>query len=319
MAKNTKTSKKNTKAKQKKSAQPSKKKTTSKTTRKNHKQKQKKKKQTKKQLLSRTATKGAATRAKKQAKTISKTKSSRRNNTETSRQTGKPTGTARSTDQNETTRTSTTQQPVIQQTDSASSPQNFSKKESPTTSNKAHKEEVSPSKKSFTTDEVPEINLKTVHPPEFIAKQKAKLEQLRDALLDQMADVAQDSLRSASDVGGGAAFGQHMGDAGSEAYERDFAFTLLSQEQDSLYEINEALRRIEMGTYGMCEKSGKPIPKERLEAIPWARYTVECQRMFEKTNVRRNRWESVPQFMDTSESDEETDEEDFEEESHIKT
>jgi DnaK suppressor protein len=163
-----------------------------------------------------------------------------------------------------------------------------------------------------------ELNLKSTHSPAFIAKQKAKLEELRDTLLDQMADVAHDSLRAASENGGGAAFGQHMGDAGSEAYERDFALSLLSQEQDSLYEINEALRRIEMGTYGMCEKSGKPIPKERLEAIPWARYTVECQKSLEKTNPRRNRWESTPQFMDSLESEEETEEEDSDDESRLK-
>jgi len=173
-------------------------------------------------------------------------------------------------------------------------------------------------KNNLVAEENAELNLKSTHPAEFIAKQKIKLQELRDALLDQMADVAHDSLRTASESGGGAAFGQHMGDAGSEAYERDFALSLLSQEQDSLYEINEALRRIELGTYGMCELSGKPIPKERLEAIPWARYTVECQKNLEKTNIRRNRWESTPQFMDSMESDEETEEEESEEESRVK-
>ena len=69
-----------------------------------------------------------------------------------------------------------------------------------------------------------------------------------------------------------------------DAYDRDFALSLLSQEQDALYEIDQALKRIELGTYGVCEMSGKPIPHARLEAIPFARFTVECQSQLEKQN-----------------------------------
>ena len=52
----------------------------------------------------------------------------------------------------------------------------------------------------------------------------------------------------------------HQADAGSDVYDRDFALSLLSQEQDALYEIDQALKRIELGTYGICEMSGKSIP-----------------------------------------------------------
>ena len=76
----------------------------------------------------------------------------------------------------------------------------------------------------------------------------------------------------------------HQADAGSDAYDRDFALSLFSQEQDALYEIDEALKRIELGTYGKCEMSGKPIWHARLEAIPFARFTVECQSQLEKQN-----------------------------------
>jgi RNA polymerase-binding transcription factor DksA len=74
----------------------------------------------------------------------------------------------------------------------------------------------------------------------------------------------------------------HQADAGSDAYDRDCALSLLSQEQDALYEIEEALKRVDAGTYGICEMSGKPIPHARLEAIPFARFTVECQTQIEK-------------------------------------
>ncbi|RYD61322.1 MAG: hypothetical protein EOP83_17315, partial [Verrucomicrobiaceae bacterium] len=76
--------------------------------------------------------------------------------------------------------------------------------------------------------------------------------------------------------------GMHQGDAGSDAYDRDFALSVLAKEQDALYEIEQALRRIDRGAYGICEMSGKSIPQARLEAIPFARLTVECQAQWEK-------------------------------------
>ena len=118
----------------------------------------------------------------------------------------------------------------------------------------------------------------------FTRSQKDKLLQLRDAMVDSMAGVAQDTLRARAEGSEASAFGMHQADAGSDAYDRDFALSLLSQEQDALYEIDEALKRIELGTYGKCEMSGKPIMHARLEAIPFARYTVECQSQLEKQN-----------------------------------
>ena len=116
----------------------------------------------------------------------------------------------------------------------------------------------------------------------FLKKQKARLLALRDGMLDSMAGVAKDNLRSRAEGNEASAFGMHQADAGSDAYDRDFALSLLSQEQDALYEIEEALKRIDNGTYGVCEISGKPIPHPRLEAIPFARLTVECQSQIEK-------------------------------------
>jgi len=116
----------------------------------------------------------------------------------------------------------------------------------------------------------------------FLKKQREKLLALRDGMLDSMAGVAKDNLRSRAEGSEASAFGMHQADAGSDAYDRDFALSLLSQEQDALYEIEEALKRIDTGTYGVCEMSGKAIPHPRLEAIPFARHTVECQSQIEK-------------------------------------
>ena len=77
----------------------------------------------------------------------------------------------------------------------------------------------------------------------FTRKQKEKLLQLRDAMVDSMAGVAQDTLRSRAEGSEASAFGMHQADAGSDAYDRDFALSLLSQEQDALYEIDQALKR----------------------------------------------------------------------------
>jgi len=144
----------------------------------------------------------------------------------------------------------------------------------------------------------------------FTRGQKEKLLQLRDAMVDSMAGVAQDTLRSRAEGSEASAFGMHQADAGSDAYDRDFALSLLSQEQDALYEIDQALKRIELGTYGTCEMSGKQIPRARLEAIPFARFTVECQSQLEKQNKASRVRQSVTSLFGlTDEEGGETEEE----------
>ena len=118
----------------------------------------------------------------------------------------------------------------------------------------------------------------------WLKQQQMRLLALKDTLLDSMTGVARDNLRTGHDAHEVSAHGLHQADAGSDAYDRDFALNLLSQEQDALFEIDEALKRIARGTYGVCEMSGKQIPKARLEARPFARFTVECQNEIEKKN-----------------------------------
>lgn len=134
---------------------------------------------------------------------------------------------------------------------------------------------------SGATIEVPKV----VKSTPFSKRQRQRLLELRSMLLDTMESVADGSLRSRPEGSEASAFGQHMADAGSDAYDRDFALSLLSQEQDALYEINEALKRVDIGTYGICEMSGKPIPEIRLEALPFARFTVECQAQLEREGM----------------------------------
>ncbi len=144
----------------------------------------------------------------------------------------------------------------------------------------------------------------------FLLKQKDRLLQLRDSMLDSMMGVAKDNLRSRAEGSEASAFCMHQADAGSDAYDRDFALSLLSQEQDALYEIEEALKRIDLGAYGICEMSGKAIAHARLEALPFARLTVECQSQIEKMGkVSRARVPVTSLFGLTDEEPGESDEE----------
>jgi len=168
---------------------------------------------------------------------------------------------------------------------------------------KTRREKATPSRVAKTQPTILGTNHKERRLDPFTRAQKEKLLQLRDAMVDSMAGVAQDTLRSRAEGSEASAFGMHQADAGSDAYDRDFALSLLSQEQDALYEIDQALKRIELGTYGICEMSGKPIPHTRLEAIPFARFTVECQSQLEKQSKQSRVRQSVTSLFGLTEEE----------------
>ena len=118
--------------------------------------------------------------------------------------------------------------------------------------------------------------------PEWLSYQENLID-LRERLTNQMTGLAKESAVEMDN------YSLHMADSGTDNFDRDFALSLLSSDQDAVYEIEEALKRIERGTYGVCELTGKNIPKARLEAIPWARFTVEAQGQLEKEGALRSR------------------------------
>ena len=107
--------------------------------------------------------------------------------------------------------------------------------------------------------------------------------ELREQLVKQMDGLAEESAQEM------AGYSLHMADSGTDNFDRDFALSLLSSDQDAVYEIEEALKRIEKKTYGVCELTGKVIPKARLEAIPWTRFTVEAQAQLEREGALKSR------------------------------
>ncbi|MDQ6632084.1 MAG: TraR/DksA family transcriptional regulator [Verrucomicrobiota bacterium] len=118
--------------------------------------------------------------------------------------------------------------------------------------------------------------------PEW-SKYYQHLLELRERLLHQMSGLAKESAEEM------ASYSLHMADSGTDNFDRDFALSLLSADQDAVYEIEEALKRIEKNTYGVCELTGKSIPKVRLDAIPWTRFTVEAQAQLEREGALRQR------------------------------
>jgi DnaK suppressor protein len=137
------------------------------------------------------------------------------------------------------------------------------------------------------------------------AKYYNNLLDLRERLTHQMDGLAKESAEEMSN------YSLHMADSGTDNFDRDFALSLLSSDQDAIYEIDEAMKRIERNTYGVCELTGKQIPRPRLDAIPWTRFTVEAQGQLEREGALKSRRLGTLGSVDNTgatESDDEGDE-----------
>lgn len=117
---------------------------------------------------------------------------------------------------------------------------------------------------------------------------KRLLLEKRKELLGNVSKIEGEALRqSRLDASGDlSSMPIHMADLGTDTFEQEFSLELMDSERRLLVEIEDALHRIETDTYGICEGTGKPISKARLEAQPWARYSVEYARMVEEGRVR---------------------------------
>jgi RNA polymerase-binding transcription factor DksA len=110
-----------------------------------------------------------------------------------------------------------------------------------------------------------------------LASYRGKLLALRDRLAGDVSSLADEARNSEDEAGVNLSHVPiHMADLGT--YEREFTLGLLENEAQTLEEIAAALGRIEQGTFGQCEGCPKAIPKDRLHALPYARYCVECAR-----------------------------------------
>ncbi|MBM3842351.1 MAG: hypothetical protein FJ397_03640 [Verrucomicrobia bacterium] len=124
--------------------------------------------------------------------------------------------------------------------------------------------------------------------PEKFKRFHRLLVDLRSHLTEDIERHSEETLkRSAKDDAGDlSAYGQHMADAGTDTFDRDFALSMVASEQEALSEIDAAIKRIHDGTYGICEITQKPIAKERLLAVPFTRHSAEAQKDLERNRHR---------------------------------
>ncbi len=114
---------------------------------------------------------------------------------------------------------------------------------------------------------------------------KERLLQLRARLRGEVSTMAENSLRRNRIDGNGelSSMPLHMADIGSDNFEQEFTLSLMANEEDTLQLIEAALERIEEGTYGACDECGGPIPKLRLNAIPYTPFCVKCAEKLQKS------------------------------------
>jgi len=119
-----------------------------------------------------------------------------------------------------------------------------------------------------------------------LARMKQRLQEERAR---QLALAARLRMEEADPVESGelSTADQHPAELGSETFERELELTTLSIVEGELKEIDDALRRLDHGSYDICEECGKPIDEARLEAVPWARYYVVDQARIEQALSRR--------------------------------
>jgi len=129
-------------------------------------------------------------------------------------------------------------------------------------------------------------------------KQREKLLRLREELSERIRQLAGEACEETPN------YSMHMADAATDSFDRDLTLGLVSFEQEALYEIDAALKRIEDGTYGICELTGQPIPWARLVAIPWARFSLGAEKMIE-SGVHPHIGELGTVGSDENETDEE--------------
>ncbi len=124
--------------------------------------------------------------------------------------------------------------------------------------------------------------------PEKFKRYYKLLIDLRTSLTEGIERHSEETLKRSSkdDAGDLSAYGQHMADAGTDTFDRDFALSMVASEQEALSEIDAAIKRIHDGTYGTCEITAKPIAKERLLAVPFTRYSAEAQKEIERNRHR---------------------------------
>ncbi len=141
-----------------------------------------------------------------------------------------------------------------------------------------------PAKKAAVPKKEKAKKLKTPYDKKELKEFRELLLNMKEDILARIREISEETLmKSQKEMSGDmSGYSLHMADAASDSYERDFNLGLVTNERRLLFDVEEALKRIEEGTYGVCLVSGKPIRKTRLKVIPYAKYSTVVQSKLEK-------------------------------------
>ncbi|MDP2905680.1 MAG: TraR/DksA C4-type zinc finger protein [Candidatus Omnitrophota bacterium] len=117
-----------------------------------------------------------------------------------------------------------------------------------------------------------------------LAEFKKIILNIKEKMVDDIKHISEDTLKktqkdASGDISG---YTYHMADVATDTYDREFSVGLASNDRQLLYEISDAQKKIEDGTYGVCESCKTLIAKNRLKAVPYARMCLKCQEKKEK-------------------------------------
>jgi len=106
----------------------------------------------------------------------------------------------------------------------------------------------------------------------------------KEEILEDIKHISDDTLKKSQKEASGdiSGYSYHMADVATDTYDREFSLGLASNERKLLYELDDALKKIEEGVFGICEECKALITKSRLKAVPQARLCVKCQEKKEK-------------------------------------
>jgi len=107
---------------------------------------------------------------------------------------------------------------------------------------------------------------------------------MKEEVSDDIKHISEDTLKKSQKEASGdiSGYTYHMADVATDNYDREFSLGLVSNERKMIYELDDALKKIEDGTFGVCEECKSLISKSRLKAVPYARFCVKCQEKKEK-------------------------------------
>ena len=109
----------------------------------------------------------------------------------------------------------------------------------------------------------------------------------RAKLAEEIKSIARDASTSPREASGDlSAYTVHMADMAADTYERELSMNIASSEQEILYQIDDALKRLDDGSFGTCQQCSGPISMSRLKAVPYASLCINCQRAKEQKNKR---------------------------------